>query len=67
LPKKLEDCVKKVMAQGKSQSEAFAICNANLKMSKNTETDCNCPKKNKVPTKRNVGVMGIYGASNTKR
>ena len=26
MPKKLEDCVKKVMAQGKSKSEAYAIC-----------------------------------------
>ncbi|MBX0312567.1 MAG: hypothetical protein JHC31_12495 [Sulfurihydrogenibium sp.] len=29
MPKKLEDCVKKVMAQGKSKSEAYAICSEN--------------------------------------
>jgi hypothetical protein len=28
LPKKLDRCVKDVMAQGKSEESAFAICNA---------------------------------------
>lgn len=26
MPKKLMECVKRVMAEGKSESEAFAIC-----------------------------------------
>jgi len=34
MPKELEDCVKKVMAQGKSRDSAFAICTAQLKKSK---------------------------------
>ena len=31
MPKKLDDCVKKLMAKGKSKSSAFAICTASLK------------------------------------
>lgn len=30
MPKKLESCVTQVMAQGKTESEAYAICNASL-------------------------------------
>lgn len=31
MPKKLEDCVKKVMATGKSKDSAYAICTSVLK------------------------------------
>ena len=34
MPKKLDRCVKKVQATGKSKSSAFAICNAALKKKK---------------------------------
>jgi len=30
MPKKVDDCVKKVMAGGKKQAEAFAICNESV-------------------------------------
>ena len=30
MPKALEDCVKKLVAKGKSKSSAFAICTASL-------------------------------------
>lgn len=30
MPAKLERCVKAVMAQGKNESAAFAICNASI-------------------------------------
>lgn len=30
MPKKLEDCVKKVKSSGKSESSAYAICNSAL-------------------------------------
>ena len=31
MPQKLDDCVAKVMAEGKTESEAYAICKAALK------------------------------------
>ena len=31
MPKKLEKCVSKVRKQGKSESSAYAICNAAIK------------------------------------
>lgn len=34
MPKKLEDCVKKVIEQGKSKSNAYAICNASISKKK---------------------------------
>jgi len=34
MPKKLDKCVKKVKAKGKSKKSAFAICNASLKKGK---------------------------------
>ncbi len=30
MPKKVDDCVKRLMAEGRSQSSAFAICNASI-------------------------------------
>lgn len=30
MPKQLDDCVKKLKRQGKSESQAFAICTASL-------------------------------------
>ncbi len=30
MPKKLDDCVKRLMAEGKNESSAFAICNASI-------------------------------------
>ncbi len=33
MPKVLEDCVKRVMTQGRSKSSAFAICTASLQKS----------------------------------
>ena len=38
MPKKLDDCVKKVIAQGKSESQAYAICTASLKKSGSLKT-----------------------------
>jgi len=32
MPKKLDDCVKRLMAQGKNESSAFAICNASINL-----------------------------------
>lgn len=34
MPKKLDRCVKKVMAQGHDKSSAFAICQTSLKKKK---------------------------------
>lgn len=34
MPKKLDKCVKSVKKQGKSESSAYAICNASLGKSK---------------------------------
>lgn len=34
MPKKLERCVASVMKQGKSESSAFAICNASINAAK---------------------------------
>ena len=34
MPKKLDDCLKKVMKQGKSKSSAYAICTASLGLKK---------------------------------
>jgi hypothetical protein len=31
MPAKLDRCVKKVQAQGRSKSSSFAICNASIK------------------------------------
>lgn len=34
MPKKLENCVKKVMKQGKSKSSSYAICTYSLGLTK---------------------------------
>ena len=37
MPKKLDKCVSAVMKQGKSESSAYAICNASLNKDKKTK------------------------------
>lgn len=43
MPAKLEKCVKDLMKQGKSESSAYAICQASLKKKKKVKSK----KKNK--------------------
>lgn len=37
MPKKLEECVKKVKKQGKSESSAWAICKSSMNKKKKTK------------------------------
>lgn len=38
MPKKLDRCVKELMKQGKSESAAYAICNASINAKKKKTT-----------------------------
>lgn len=46
MPKKLEDCVKKLMQDGYDESSAYAICQASIKESDKYETEEEKKKKN---------------------
>ena len=45
MPKALDDCVKKLMKQGKSESSAYAICTASLGLEKKTKKKTKRKKK----------------------
>lgn len=57
MPKKLEDCVKSVKEQGKSEQSAYAICNASI----NDKSNDNKPMKYKICP--DSGFMHVEGVS----